>query len=140
MILSRCFLPRLRSRVIALRFSRALSLAPDCQPCQQLNFVDGHRCDPCTEEGPGSLFITDPATGHVLCETKGSGNEEVHRAVVSSKQAFKAWSSMSGTERGRILHTASRIVRDRRTEIAKLEVTDNGRYFVFLYMKIFILG
>jgi len=114
--------------VVAWRFCRALTLATDCQPCQQkLNFVDGHRCDPCTEEGPGSLFVTDPSTGHVVCEAKGSGNEEVHRAVVSAKQAFKGWSSMSGTERGRILHSASRIVRDRRTDIAKLEVMDNGR-------------
>ncbi|XP_031565027.1 4-trimethylaminobutyraldehyde dehydrogenase-like [Actinia tenebrosa] len=97
------------------------------EPCQKLNFIDGQRVDPCTQEGPGEIIITEPATGHVLCEAKGSGKEEVHRAVQSAATAFKGWSSMSGSERGRILHTASRIVRSRKDQIATLEVKDNGK-------------
>lgn len=102
------------------------------EPCQKLNFIDGHRADPCTEEGPGEIIITEPATGHVLCEAKGSGKEEVHRAVRSAAHAFKGWSSLSGSERGRILHTASRLVRSRKDEIATLEVKDNGKESVKL--------
>ncbi|KAK3744828.1 hypothetical protein QZH41_008810, partial [Actinostola sp. cb2023] len=60
---------------------------------------------------------------------KGSGKEEVNRAVQSSRKAFKSWSALSGSERGRILHNASRIVRSRKDEIAKMEVTDNGKPF-----------
>lgn len=144
MLLSRCFVPSLRaSRVLASRFVRAFAstTAADCVPCQQkLNFIDGQRCDPCTEEGPGLILVTDPSTGHVLCEAKGSGSEEVHRAVVSSKEAFKGWSSMSGTERGRILHSASRIIRSRRKEIAELEVTDNGMWCLFIMSSVACLN
>lgn len=132
MFITRSFYSALRSsvhhgRCLPSRHCRALTSSVDCEPCRQkLNFIDGRRCDPCTEEGPGSIFVTDPSTGLVLCEAKGSGSEEVHRAVVSAKNAFKGWSSMSGSERGRILHNASRVVRSRRDDIAHMEVVDNG--------------
>ncbi|EDO27531.1 predicted protein, partial [Nematostella vectensis] len=78
------------------------------------------------EEISGQMFITDPSTGHISCEVKGSGKTEVKRAVLSARKAFKTWSVLSGSERGRILGDASRLVRKRREDIAKVEVHDNG--------------
>ncbi|EDO34362.1 predicted protein [Nematostella vectensis] len=75
------------------------------------------------------MFITDPSTGHISCEVKGSGKTEVKRAVLSARKAFKTWSVLSGSERGRILGDASRLVRKRREDIAKVEVHDNGKPF-----------
>ena len=133
MLFSRCLVPLLRTsvrRYLPLRSCKAFISSADLTTCQQkLNFIDGHRCHPCTEEGPGEIHVTNPTTGHVLCVAKGSGKEEVNRAVQSSRKAFKSWSALSGSERGRILHNASRIVRSRKDEIAKMEVTDNGRCF-----------
>ena len=97
------------------------------KPCQELNFIDGRRQNPVSSEGEHEIYIMEPATGRILCETHGSGKPEVDRAVQSAKDAFNSWSAMSGMERGKVLREAATIIRSRVKDLATVEVTDNGR-------------
>ena len=97
------------------------------KPCQELNFINGNRVNPASNEDESEIYIMEPATGRILCETQGSGRLEVDRAVQSARQAFNVWSVMSGMERGKILREAAKIIRARVKDLATVEVTDNGK-------------
>ncbi len=76
----------------------------------------------------GQTFPTiNPATGKVLCEVQVAGETDVDRAVLAASDAFAVWSAMSGAERGRILNRAAALMRERREELALLEVLDTGK-------------
>lgn len=76
----------------------------------------------------GRSFATvNPATGRKLADVQEAGPEDVDAAVAAAQAAFPAWSRMTGTERGRILHRASQILRSRNDAIARLEVLDTGK-------------
>ena len=127
-IFSPSFAVRTRSRVAFLVSSfRRLSGIDLNKPCQELNFIDGHRVNPASNEDESEIYIVEPATGRILCETQGSGKPEVDRAVRSAKKAFNSWSAMSGMERGKVLREAARIIRAKLKELATIEVTDNGK-------------
>lgn len=97
------------------------------KPCQELNFINGNRVYPASNEDESEIYIMEPATGRILCETQGSGRLEVDRAVQSARQAFNLWSVMSGMERGKVLRGAAKIIRVRVKDLATVEVTDNGK-------------
>lgn len=99
------------------------------QPCQPLNYINGHRINPVSEEEEGDIYVTEPATGKIICQTQGSGKQEVDRAVSSAKEAFSSWSKMSGMERGKILREAAKIIRRRVKDLATVEVMDTGKPF-----------
>lgn len=118
---------RSRSRFSPLLSSlRRLSSSDEIQ-CQPLNYINGHRINPVSEEDESDIYVIEPATGKIICHTQGSGKPEVDRAVSSAKEAFESWSKMSGMERGKILREAAKIIRSRVKEIATVEVVDTGR-------------
>lgn len=122
----------LRSRSqysLLIRSVRRLSGIDLSKPCLELNFVDGHRVTPASNEDESEIYIMEPATGKIRCETQGSGKLEVDRAVQSAREAFSSWSVMSGMERGKILREAAKIIRARVKDLATVEVTDNGKPF-----------
>ncbi|XP_061096437.1 4-trimethylaminobutyraldehyde dehydrogenase A isoform X3 [Conger conger] len=63
----------------------------------------------------------------VLCQMVPCGPEEVDQAIRSAQSAFLKWSKLAGMERARVMLEAARIIRERRDEIAKLEVINNGK-------------
>jgi betaine-aldehyde dehydrogenase len=69
----------------------------------------------------------NPATGERLCSVQVAGPADVERAVASAREGFKAWSAMTGAQRGRILMNAVRLLRERNRELAELEVLDTGK-------------
>ena len=69
----------------------------------------------------------NPATGEVVANLEIASAEDIDRAVQSAQNGFHIWSNMTGTERGRILLEASRILRSRNRELAELEVQDTGK-------------
>ncbi len=76
----------------------------------------------------GQSFETvNPATGEVICRVQQAGAEDIEAAVASAREGFAVWSAMGGTERGRILMEAQRILRARNRELAELEVLDCGK-------------
>ena len=90
----------------------------------QQNYIGGRF----VASSSGETFNTiNPATGDLLCKVEVAGEKEVEAAVSAAKEGFEKWSSMTGTERGRILHKASQILKSRNQEIAELEVLDTGK-------------
>ena len=69
----------------------------------------------------------DPATGEVICRVEQAGGVEVEAAVASAQAGFALWSALTGTERGRVLHRAATLLRERNREIAEIEVRDTGK-------------
>jgi betaine-aldehyde dehydrogenase len=74
-----------------------------------------------------SFADINPATGETIALVEQASPSDVEAAVAAAKAAFKIWSRMSGTERGRILRKAADILRARNDEIAWLEVLDTGK-------------
>jgi betaine-aldehyde dehydrogenase len=76
----------------------------------------------------GATFsTTNPATREVIAEVQQATPADVDAAVQAAREGFAVWSRMSGAERGRILHRASRILREKNDELAHLEVQDTGK-------------
>jgi betaine-aldehyde dehydrogenase len=91
---------------------------------EQKLYIHGRYQDALSGE---SFETVNPATGDVICSVQQAGTEDVEAAVVSAREGFAEWSAMSGTQRGRVLHEAQRILRARNRELAELEVLDTGK-------------
>ncbi len=101
--------------------------------------------DPTTTAfAPGRLFIggrwqeasdggrTDviaPATGRKLTDVATATTADVDAAVAAARAAFDSgvWSGLSSRERGRILHRAYELIRERTEELAQAESADVGK-------------
>ncbi|KAJ8277886.1 hypothetical protein GJAV_G00081270 [Gymnothorax javanicus] len=92
---------------------------------EPLNFWCGGRVK--TKDEKNAEPVYEPATGRVLCQMVPCGAAEVEMAIQSAQSAFLKWSKMAGMERARVLLEAARIIRERRDDIAKLEVINNGK-------------
>jgi betaine-aldehyde dehydrogenase len=87
------------------------------------SFVDG-----LSVQGSGDHFTTiNPATGAVIADVHDCSEADVNAAVEAAQRGFAIWSAMTGTERGRILHRAAQLLRERNDELAALEVQDTGK-------------
>ncbi|XP_033103522.1 4-trimethylaminobutyraldehyde dehydrogenase A-like [Anneissia japonica] len=110
----------LRPRPRTRRFSTAILSQP-------LNFINGTRSIPTSHNETENITVFNPAKGEIICETVSSGSEDVDRAVQAAKNAFPLWSQLSGFERGKILLSVANRIKERREELAELEVLDNGK-------------
>ncbi|KAF4659133.1 4-trimethylaminobutyraldehyde dehydrogenase [Perkinsus chesapeaki] len=78
----------------------------------------------------GDVFTSiNPATGESLATLKAANARDVEEAVSSAVEGQKEWSAMTGADRGRILHRAQRLLRQRAKELATLEAADTGKPF-----------
>lgn len=68
-----------------------------------------------------------PATGKKICDIEVTQNFEIESAIQKAKYGFKAWSSLSGFQRAKMLNKAAQIIRSRTHELAQLEVLDTGK-------------
>jgi betaine-aldehyde dehydrogenase len=87
-------------------------------------FIDGALTDATSAEVFDNV---NPATGMVISQVQQASDADVDRAVVSAAAAFEEWSQWSGTQRGRVLNQAGRLLRERNQELAELEVIDTGK-------------
>jgi betaine-aldehyde dehydrogenase len=86
-------------------------------------FVDG-----LPRVGSGAAFDNiNPATGALIGVVHEADSADVDAAVAAAQRGFAVWSAMTATERGRILHRASVLLRARNEELAALEVADCGK-------------
>lgn len=76
-----------------------------------------------------SYPVFNPASGRVLAHVPKGDAEDVKSAVDSAKKAFEdlAWRQMDPSKRGRLLVKVAQMLRDRLTDFAKLETTNNGK-------------
>ncbi|KGJ94783.1 betaine-aldehyde dehydrogenase [Thalassotalea sp. ND16A] len=88
------------------------------------NYVDGAY----TSNSTGETFdVTNPATGQVIYQVEIADELIKAKAIDSAKRGFAVWSSMSATERSRILLKAVALLRERNDQLAKIEVLDTGK-------------
>lgn len=87
-------------------------------------FIHGEEVRSASGESFESI---NPATGEVVATVAQASDADVTRAVESAREGFEQWSAMTGAERGRTLHQAVAILRERNDELARLEVLDTGK-------------
>jgi aldehyde dehydrogenase (NAD+) len=77
----------------------------------------------------GQWFPTlDPASEEPLAEVARAGSQDVDRAVLAARRAFKrTWGPMPGRERAKYLFRIARIIQERSRELAVLETLDGGK-------------
>jgi len=76
---------------------------------------------------PAALQVINPANGAVLAELSADGAAQIDAAVLRAQAAQKKWAALSGAERGRVLHRAARMLRERNEELAVLETRNTGK-------------
>jgi phenylacetaldehyde dehydrogenase len=78
----------------------------------------------------GKTFeVFNPATGEVLANVAEGDSEDIDRAVKTARAAFDTgpWSTMTPSERGRIIHRIGDLILEHGDELAALETLDNGK-------------
>ena len=89
-------------------------------------FIDGQWAD----AHNGATFTTfNPATEEPLTEVAEGGAADIDRAVQAARKAFTSgpWSTMPGSERGRILWKIADLIEANLQELALLETLDQGK-------------
>jgi aldehyde dehydrogenase (NAD+) len=76
-----------------------------------------------------TLTTENPYTERVWATVPDGGAEDVDRAVRAARGAFDdgPWSRLRGAERGRLMRRLAALVDAHKEEIARAEVTDNGK-------------
>lgn len=77
----------------------------------------------------GTIDSIDPATGECLASIAQAAQEDVDRAVASSRKAFEsdAWHGMTGADRGALLWRIADLMEANIDELAELETLDQGK-------------
>jgi len=89
-------------------------------------FIDGHYLDAAS----GATFdCINPATGKLLARVAAGEEEDINRAVVSARAAFRkgSWSNLAPAKRKKILLRFAETIREHSEELALLETLDVGK-------------
>ena len=89
-------------------------------------FIDGRWVS--ASQG-GTIAVVNPATERVFHHVAAGTAEDIDRAVLSARSAFDngPWASITGKDRARILRTIAAAIEERKSDLARLEVLDNGK-------------
>ncbi|AWI58971.1 aldehyde dehydrogenase family protein [Sinorhizobium fredii] len=91
-------------------------------------YIDGKW----TAAANGRTFdVVNPATEEVIHRIAAATAEDVDLAVKAARRAFDkdGWPKLSGAQRAKYLRAIANGIRARQSEIARLEVIDNGKPF-----------
>ncbi len=69
----------------------------------------------------------NPATGETIAKVEIALAPELEQANTTAEAGYRQWAAMSGVERGRILNTAARLLRENNRTLAEMEVRDTGK-------------
>ncbi len=88
--------------------------------------INGQQVDSASGE---TFDAINPATNEKFATVSKAGKEDVDAAVAAAREAFDRgkWTRMGAARRGSALYKVAQIMRSRRDEIARLEVTNNGK-------------
>jgi betaine-aldehyde dehydrogenase len=90
---------------------------------QITSFVDGQPF-----HGGGASFTNlDPSTNAAIGTVRDANAADIETAVAAAERGLKVWSAMTGAKRGRVLHRAAQLLRERNDSLAALEVQDTGK-------------
>lgn len=89
-------------------------------------YIDGEWMDSASGESFESL---NPATAEPWAVIPAAGEEDVNRAVAAANRAFldPAWSGMTQTARGKLLHRLADLLVEHAEELGNLETIDTGK-------------
>ncbi|MGA2926650.1 MAG: aldehyde dehydrogenase family protein, partial [Solirubrobacteraceae bacterium] len=76
-----------------------------------------------------TLEVYDPALGEVIAYVAAGDSEDVDLAVKAARRAFEdsAWSRMTPSQRGRVIHRIGDVLLENAEEMAVIESMDNGK-------------
>jgi acyl-CoA reductase-like NAD-dependent aldehyde dehydrogenase len=76
-----------------------------------------------------SYEVFNPAKGQVMGHVPRGDSEDAMAAVDAAKKAFEdpAWRGMDPSKRGRLLYKVTQLIRERMSDLAKLETMNNGK-------------
>src|SRR5215210_2565449 len=87
--------------------------------------VNGQQVDAASGE---SFEVINPATNETLATVAKGGREDIDLAVSAAREAYNGkWTRMGAARRAGLLYKVAQIMRDRSDEIARLEVSNNGK-------------
>lgn len=87
-------------------------------------FIDGQWRD---ASDRATIKAYNPATGELLSEIADASNQDVDDAVKAARNAFKAWSKTTPSERAAILNKIADIIDENTEYLATIETMDNGK-------------
>lgn len=89
-------------------------------------FINGFEVP---QSGADFYVTVNPATGEASAKVAEASSDNVHAAVMSSRQAFEsaAWRRLTDSERSRLVTRLGDLLRDRAEELSQLETRDNGK-------------
>ena len=89
-------------------------------------WIGGEWCESVSGESMDSI---NPATSEVIGTIPRGTEADAHRAVKAARSAFDQgeWSRMSYQDRGDILRQIAQLVREKASDLARLETLDNGK-------------
>lgn len=87
--------------------------------------INGQQVDAAS----GDAFeVINPATNETLATVAKAGREDIDSAVSAAREALTGkWARMGAARRAGLLYKVAQIMRDRSDEIARLEVSNNGK-------------
>jgi betaine-aldehyde dehydrogenase len=77
--------------------------------------------------GGGTFAVVNPASEEVIAEVAAGNPSDVDRAVAAAVLAQKSWGQTSGNERATFLRAIGEAIKTRQSDLARLEVMDNGK-------------
>jgi succinate-semialdehyde dehydrogenase/glutarate-semialdehyde dehydrogenase len=86
--------------------------------------IDGERLG---LAGRSSIPVIDPATGAGLGQLPLATAADLERALDATRRAWPVWRALGPRERGRILHKAAQLLRERAESIARLATLEEGK-------------
>lgn len=88
--------------------------------------INGQQVDAASGE---TFEVINPATNETLATVAKAGREDVDAAVSAAREAFERgkWVRMGAARRASILYKVASLMRERQEEIARLEVSNNGK-------------
>ncbi|HVN44631.1 MAG TPA: aldehyde dehydrogenase [Steroidobacteraceae bacterium] len=89
-------------------------------------FIDGRYLDAAS----GATFdCINPATGKLLARVAAGDGEDINRAVISARAAFRkgGWARLAPAKRKSVLLRLAELIRERAEELALLETLDVGK-------------
>jgi len=87
--------------------------------------INGQQVDAASSD---AFEVINPATNETLATVAKAGQEDIDSAVSAAREALTGkWARMGAARRAGMLYKVAQIMRDRSDEIARLEVSNNGK-------------
>jgi acyl-CoA reductase-like NAD-dependent aldehyde dehydrogenase len=74
-----------------------------------------------------TMPVENPATEEIIATVPRAKTADVERAVAAARRAQVAWRRLPGTEKARLLHEVSRLIRERGHHLAELMTAEGGK-------------